>query len=1430
MADFARGFTILAAFLAIAVAATFLRAGITGAYTYSSGATASLGIWDQTESKGGGYTKFSYKTSYDAHGGECWNKGDDKFNIYVFANYTDSSSVAINDSAGTCYIRYDRDGSGGYGGAGEQWIAMSYNASSYFWENFTNFTYKGILKFQVNCTSPTHDNFLLSDNTSINNTGPCIFGQIGGDPNGDLPMIQCFENSICQYDFSQNCSDDDQNDVGSLLYNYTVDAQYEPYFSMTTGVLEVNMTNLSIAELIIVDLQVKDNQASIDATTMNITVNPVNDAPQFVTLPDGATEDVEFNSSSPGGVITATDEEGDYPLNFTINITGCNKAFWIKGPWRNNCSLFGWNQTSGTTVEILNFTPTNRDVGNYTVNYSVRDSGNTTLPYNATYWEIKTFTVTNVNDGPDITAINGTSIELNQSDTLYVIFNGTDIENDTLAFYAITLYRNLTPCTDPGLFTITKDDTDYPNESAYGIMNYVLTNDHVGNYTLNVTVEDNGTNPLNLSASILVNLTVYNINDPPALENITYTLLAVQEEPFYYYFNASDPDLLTFYGDNLSFSFNFTQCSTLNGTADCNDFGANSTFNVTKLSNTAAYMHIIAERNDTGNYTMNLTVTDEGGLVNWTMINITVMPDWPPVVHAPSSLELNQTVDFWADFNITDAENDTLNVTYRVLYRNLTQYPTDLFPINVSSATYPPYYNLTMNYTPVTNDQVGNYTIEVNATDVWNRSTSVLINLTAWNVNDPPQIINFTSCTGSATYPLNISIPENLQNCLELNNPDIDLLTPYSDNLTYGFTTLGCSASGSLPPGGNCSGKILISESGEIGYLNFTADNESWQGNYTFNISVTDIENRLAWALVNISIYAVNDGPELISLAIENESSNGTNATYYFPISSTVTFTEGDSYNLTVSATDEEGNTPIYYNVSFTCSLDKGGTDCGLFAIDWTSGEANFTANENQTGNYTVNFTARDSGNLTLPHNATGWGLVNFTIFVINKDPVINTFSCFGSCDMTEGQTKMFAYQATDADEQYLTCYLYLDWLTATETLADTKEKCNTSSLQLWEYDVSYDDALNYSKANRTMTLLIEDPFGSTSNQTLNVTVTNVNRAPRRVQNISSPIKWQSSTSISAIDLDNYFDDDYGEVLSYTYTGAPNVNVDIDPVTNIVTLTPKGNWYGTDWVVFVANDTILTNQSNNVTLIVEYKPPETRDVPTSYPTPRVASLEVIVPEIITIQLGHSSMARVVLHNDGQYDLFDINLTAVTNESNISLALMDTFITDIRTGQNVTTWLNITLGDLDINQTYLAQVIADVGVPGIEETATITIKANPINKTLMYVDIVMVKDLFEENPECMELFGLIVEAEERLEAGDIGEAKRLTKLAMDNCQDMIDYAKLKGNLTTEAQPATVGQVIVNPFFILGFVLALMALCMVGYWLMIRRQPAAAQAPV
>jgi len=1419
----------------------FMMPNFTGFTTSTSGTDSNLTIWDQTDAKGGGMLKYTYPTNTQPYFSEDCNAFkslSSSWDVYFYANYTNSTSDAIDNTTGNCMISLNKTGSF------TPWINMTYNETLGYWQYHTNFTYKGDREWKVNCTSSLYDDLTLSDTggVTITNSPPCIFDRYSAG--GPLKNLSTSEDQTAHYYLNLNSTDDDYQDQGSLTYGHGSSGWGDTYMSLdASGHFTILVTSNSDPSLFNVTFTVTDTDSSSDTAYMLINVNFTNDAPVMSTLPTSATEDTEFNeTANPESVITATDEESNTPFVFNLTFVSCQKAHWIPYP-TDNCTLFNFT-TSEDNLTILNFTPTNWDVGTYQLNFTVTDNGSQQFGYNATAWQVVWFNVTNVNDPPSLVPLNGTDVQVNQSERLYVAFNGTDIENDTLLFNATTLVWNDTTgnysiYTNASFFPINTNNTGYPNASSVGIIDLIANNNYVGNYTLNVTLTDNGSTDgvqENLTQYMLINISVLNVNDPPALENLSATLpMAVQELPYRYYYGASDPDLETPYGDTLSFGFDFYQCETPNGTT-CDGLDPNSTFSVTKTGVKTAMLYVFAVRNDTGNYTLNMTVTDSGGLLNWTLVELNITADEAPVINATSAISgYNQSDSLFYRFNVTDPEDDPLNITNVTLYRNLTTCPSNLFPVGIDSSGYPPLINLTLNYTNLTNAQVGNYTLEINATDKWNRTTTHHINISIGNINDPPQIINWTACDGSTVYPLNFSIDENTFYCIKLNDPDPDLLVPkdtYNEKVTYLMELISCNATNDYVPSGNCSMKASIDIDYDTGIIGigggsgFTPENETWHGNYTYNLTINDTAHLRASRLFTMEIRPVNDPPVFTNL------------------NDTINMTSEEPFYMQLNATDEENNTPFTFGVSFTW-CDTG--NCDLFTINGTTGEVNFTPDMTDVGNYTANFTVTDAGNLTYGFsNSTGWNLSDISVERKYHSPTVEYVypTNPSTYNMTEGTTRKFSYEANDTtDNDPLDCYWYVTGTDGNMTLVDPDASfvyiqgvgniygnpiydCNTTPgvSGFWSYTVSYDDALNLSQRDVNITLVVRDPQGFEDNYTVQMTAVGSNRPPRFQGPMQDPIQWYSGMTITPLDLDDYFIDDYGEVLTYTYSGGSLVGSKIGVSINVssVTFSAPQNFEGETWIYFIANDSEYTNTSDNITLRVLFQEEKEVDKPVSVYTPRTASLDIVVDDIVAIDMFNSSLANLTIINDGQYDLKNINLTAVTNESNITLALEDTLIPELLQGESFTTHLNISLGMLNENQTYLAYIFATTESPAISESATITIKVNPSNQTKVIIKLIMVKDLFEENPECMELYGLITQAEQSLRKDNIEEALRLTQLAVDNCNDMIDYAKLHRQNETAAGASISGAILLNPLFVMGFITAILALAMFGYWMMARRQ--------
>ncbi len=174
-----------------------------------------------------------------------------------------------------------------------------------------------------------------------------------------------------------------------------------------------------------------------------------------------------------------------------------------------NASWLAFNQITA----ILNGTPMNDDVGSYWVNISIND----TMDMDYTNF---TLTVININDNP---MINTNNIEFTYEDELYEVdYNATDIDS---------------PLGDQIWSLSTNASSWLDIDSATGIISGTPTNDDVGDYWVNVSVED-GDDGLAYTNYTLI---VLNVNDRP--EIITDNELIANANVLYKVdYNATDID------------------------------------------------------------------------------------------------------------------------------------------------------------------------------------------------------------------------------------------------------------------------------------------------------------------------------------------------------------------------------------------------------------------------------------------------------------------------------------------------------------------------------------------------------------------------------------------------------------------------------------------------------------------------------------------------------------------------------------------------------------------------------------------------------------------------------------------------------------------------------------------------------------------------
>ncbi|MEM7825211.1 MAG: hypothetical protein QXO27_04535, partial [Candidatus Aenigmatarchaeota archaeon] len=770
------------------------------------------------------------------------------------------------------------------------------------------FPSRGFYEWNVTCygSSQGFDDLTARDNITISNTRAEIYSP--------LDNTTCYEDTLCYYNFANDCFDVDDIDENNLSYGYIAGTEFLGFnLNHNTGMVTVDIRNDSSCGVFQIGLSVQDGLSAGANENKTFIVNAVNDKPEILTYPTS-----QYQNKTLYTTVIADDEETPTgPFTFNLTFLSCYRPFNNEHTNLDDCSLlFKINETTGVINRSEMFK--NSDVGNYTINLSVTDPGDplpqilNVPPYiwleNQTRSIIFNFTVIDVNDRPIIYPVPNQLWTQNES--VLLIINASDIDNGTLTFNVTTLYRNLSIYINQSLFPIYKNETLYQdNGTSLGNATFNFTsilNNQVGNYTLNITVDDGRENG---TYSILVNVTVFNINDPPIL-NFSCLNYSIEGLPYYCNIgeNTTDPDKFPSYvpyfdlvNGTLTFNLTFLECLKVNASdTNCTIFDINT--------QTGEIVYTNPLRKDAGNYTINVSVTDGGNLTDWKIFNFTVIADYAPNITTKIENQFTmQGEAFYLEINATDddLENDTLEFLTETYY-NGTLLNQTKFPIETNASLWPygPVKGV-MNYTNVSNSQVGNYTIKVIARDKWGREDYTIFNMTVYNVNDPP-FLNF-SCE-NFTYESTFYNPTFYECKVGENTTDLDFETPYGDVLIYNISFI--------------NGQPFFDINSTTGVINFSALNNSWTENqenftYTINISVKDGGGLLDWKLFNITVYAVNDPP------VFNFTNTSVYATYYY------------FENISAEIFDEENDEPFYFNITFiNCSKENvSDTNCTIFEI-----------------------------------------------------------------------------------------------------------------------------------------------------------------------------------------------------------------------------------------------------------------------------------------------------------------------------------------------------------------------------------------------------------------------------------------------------------------------------------------------------------------
>ncbi len=415
---------------------------------------------------------------------------------------------------------------------------------------------------------------------------------------GQMPVHYVNEDE--ELTITLNCMDPDTEDLLTFSSNTSYGLISGDKFSWTPG-YTANQTSNGIYNI---NFTATDGELS-DFAVVTVVVSDTNAPPELSFIGSRSVEaeqELEIN-------LVATDMDGD-----SLAYLGQNLP--------DNAFL---DEVTG----VFSWIPDSDDVGTHTINFTVSDG-------NATDSETITITVLDVivpNNAPVLDLI-GDRI-LNESETLTITLNATDIDGDTLTYFSNASFGTL-------------------NDNVF---NWIPNSDDIGSHTVKFTVSDGTT-----IDSETITITVLDVvipNNAPVLDFIGERVVN-ESETLKITLNATDID-----GDTLTYSSN-AGFGTLNGKV---------------FSWTPTY-------DDSNIYDVEFNVSD-GIDVDHEVITITVLNvNRPPVLANIGDRSVMENSMLTINLSATDADNDTLKYFTDAAFGSMDDNVFTWIPTYDNSGTY----------------------------------------------------------------------------------------------------------------------------------------------------------------------------------------------------------------------------------------------------------------------------------------------------------------------------------------------------------------------------------------------------------------------------------------------------------------------------------------------------------------------------------------------------------------------------------------------------------------------------------------------------------------------------------------------------------------------------------------------------------------------
>ena len=1188
-------------------------------------------------------------------------------------------------------------------------------------QNSSNFTYaptfcdSGLHNITLNVSDENNSYSTVNWSINVTNTNrPPVFNTSKSLPNAswleDNNLLNNF--SLRDYFYDNDSIECNGSNMDTINFTASENVNATVVINQTSGnVSFYPLANWSGIEYVV--FTGNDSLASSDSNTIKLNVTNVNDPP-YLSITLDITWAIGFPYSEQ---VTGTDADTPY---------GDSLAY----SYALNNSFPNFNMNSAGYV---NFTPALADIGSHSINISTGDISG------SNYTALRFFTIIQ-NTPPRLPTISNQTATENVPFNLTV--NASDENYDTLNF-----------STNYSRFTIASY-----NASSKSFV-FTPSNLDVGNHTINITVTD----VYGQSNHSIFMLSIADVNNAPVLTNITSQLAKINQS-FVFYVNATDADNNT---------INFTTNSSLFSISLLGQYGnglVNFTPNISQ----------------TGNYSINVTARDSQNETGTVIFNLTVTENRPPLLAQPANSTATTGINFEINITATDPDFDSINIT--VNYSRLTA--------RIINAT-----TISFSFMPNINDQA-NHTIlaVVNDTNGASSNTTFMLNIS--KVNHAPFFVTFANktCTFDMACIFNIT------------GYDTD-----GDILAY--TTLPSMFSLNI---------VNTTVNSTTVRLNFTPTNSS-RVNYSINITADDgtTTNFTGfYVFINLPPVIASYSPSLPGQTVYENSSLPFNQTSSDPEGSSVSYSWRlalENSTLVSNCKTATGTNQSNCESNSLCVWQSAASACvpanryGVYTVQTTDQNYTYSSDYLDAGNYSLILLVFDD----YLANASVWW--NITVNDVNRAPIYgkkihdtaSNFSggIFNNTNLSEaGAVRLEANGADYADsgiftstaldfgeaasEMALTNYYWNGTLPANTSI--TFETITSPTTDFSSSSWSNSESSNYSSILSSTERYLKYRL------TLDTQVVSVTPNLSKVElgfTISNKTWAKNTVLLNWIDLDNYFyDADSDNLVNATVSGNSDITVEIDQSTKRVNLRPTNDFAGAELIRFSFSDGKSNVTSNYIRLTVISNESETSETQTPTPSSgggggggaatvtqteteestnnqdsnkELLNFQLLWPSVPVYYANGTVQTNIRVVNGATEPLYGINIGAETDNRDVNITLSKDYIQGLAVGQEEI--ISMSLSTEKLYGTFEVVIVGKVNQPKFEDNVKIIIgslEKGEYNKSQLNTKIGFVRDLLNENPECLELNELLENANREIASGNNERATLILDSAIESCKYLI----------------------------------------------------------